>query len=102
MNHIYKKVWSRVRGCFVAVSEAMASAAQTCGKAAVITAAVTLIPSYVFATTVDGETYWNNIAFSFHDNGSSLIHSDYVINGSLTVPDRGSGWTFQAVRTSVV
>ena len=25
MNHIYKKVWSRVRGCFVAVSEAMTS-----------------------------------------------------------------------------
>ena len=23
MNHIYKKVWSRVRGSFVAVSEAM-------------------------------------------------------------------------------
>ena len=96
MNHIYKKVWSRVRGCFVAVSEAMTSAGQTCGKAAVITAAVTLIPSCVFATTVDGETNWNNIAFSFHDNGSSMIHSDYVINGSLTVPDRGSGWTFIA------
>ena len=96
MNHIYKKVWSRVRGCCVAVSEAMTSAGQTCGKAAVITAAVTLIPSCVFATTVDGETNWNNIAFSFHDNGSSMIHSDYVINGSLTVPDRGSGWTFIA------
>ena len=96
MNHIYKKVWSRVRGCFVAVSEAMTSAGQTCGKAAEITAAVTLIPSCVFATTVDGETNWNNIAFSFHDNGSSMIHSDYVINGSLTVPDRGSGWTFIA------
>ena len=96
MNHIYKKVWSRVRGCFVAVSEAMTSAGQTCGKVAVITAAVTVIPSCVFATTVDGETHWNNIAFSFHDNGSSMIHSDYVINGSLTVPDRGSGWTFIA------
>ena len=96
MNHIYKKVWSRVRGSFVAVSETMTSAGQTCGKAAVITAAVTVIPSCVFATTVDGETNWNNIAFSFHDNGSSMIHSDYVINGSLTVPDRGSGWTFIA------
>ena len=96
MNHIYKKVWNRARCCFVAVSEAMTSAGQTCGKAAVITTAVTLIPSCVFATTVDGETNWNNIAFSFHDNGSSMIHSDYVINGSLTVPDRGSGWTFIA------
>ena len=97
MNHVYKKVWSRVRGCFVAVSEAMTSAAQTCGKTtAVIAASVALVPSCVFATTVDGETNWNNIAFSFHDNGSSMIHSDYVINGSLTVPDRGSGWTFIA------
>ena len=97
MNHIYKKVWSRVRGSFVAVSEAMTSACQTCGKTtAVIAASVALVPSCVFATTVDGETNWNNIAFSFHDNGSSMIHSDYVINGSLTVPDRGSGWTFIA------
>ena len=97
MNHVYKKVWSRVRGCFVAVSEAMTSACQTCGKTtAVIAASVALVPSCVFATTVDGETNWNNIAFSFHDNGSSMIHSDYVINGSLTVPDRGSGWTFIA------
>ena len=97
MNHVYKKVWSRVRGCFVAVSEAMTSACQSCGKTtAVIAASVALVPSCVFATTVDGETNWNNIAFSFHDNGSSMIHSDYVINGSLTVPDRGSGWTFIA------
>ena len=97
MNHVYKKVWSRVRGCFVAVSEAMTSACQTCGKTtAVIAASVALVPSCVFATTVDGEINWNNIAFSFHDNGSSMIHSDYVINGSLKVPDRGSGWTFIA------
>ena len=36
MNHIYKKVWSRVRGCFVAVSEAMTSVSQTGGKLAIV------------------------------------------------------------------
>lgn len=41
MNRIFKKVWNRRRGCFVAVSEAKTSAGQRAGKAAgiVITAA---------------------------------------------------------------
>ena len=37
MNKIFKKVWNRKRGCFVAVSEAMTAASQNAGKAAVIT-----------------------------------------------------------------
>ena len=50
MNKIFKKVWNRKRGCFVAVSEAMSSAAQSSGKATVITAGLVLglvsTPSY--------------------------------------------------------
>ena len=50
MNKIFKKVWNRRRGCFVAVSEAMSSAAQSSGKATVITAGLVLglvsTPSY--------------------------------------------------------
>ena len=42
MNKIFKKVWNRRRGCFVAVSEAMSSAAQSSGKATVITAGLVL------------------------------------------------------------
>ena len=38
MNKIFKKVWNRRRGCFVAVSEAMTAASQNAGKAAVVTA----------------------------------------------------------------
>ena len=36
MNKIYKKIWNRSRGCFVAVSEAMTAANQCSGKAVVI------------------------------------------------------------------
>ena len=50
MNKIFKKVWNKRRGCFVAVSEAMTAASQNTGKAAVITAGLALAlastPSY--------------------------------------------------------
>ena len=50
MNKIFKKVWNRRRGCFVAVSEAMTAASQNAGKATVITAGLLLgfvsTPSY--------------------------------------------------------
>ena len=97
MNRIYKKVWNRARCSFVAVSEAVTSASQTGGKKAAVIAAGTLIPfSALAATVVNGDTNWNDIDHLFHDNGSSMILSDYQINGSLTVPNRGDGWTFIA------
>ena len=43
MNKIFKKVWNRKRGCFVAVSEAMTAASQNAGKAAVITVGLALV-----------------------------------------------------------
>ena len=50
MNKIFKKIWNRKRGCFVAVSEAMTAASQNTGKAAVITVGLALAlastPSY--------------------------------------------------------
>ena len=99
MNKIFKKVWNRKRGCFVAVSEAMTAASQS-SKTSVIIGSALLLSSMMVANaavTVNGDTSWNDIAFSFHDNGSSMIGSDYVINGSLTVPYRGqTGWTFVA------
>ena len=42
MNKIFKKVWNRKRGCFVAVYEAMTAAIQNAGKAAVITVGLAL------------------------------------------------------------
>lgn len=98
MNKIFKKVWNRRRGCFVAVSEAMTAASQS-SKTSVIIGSALLLSGMMAANaavTVNGNTSWNDIDYLFHDNGSSMIHSDYVINGSLTVPYRGSGWTFIA------
>ena len=36
MNKIFKKIWNQSRECLVAVSEAMTSAGQTCGKLAIV------------------------------------------------------------------
>ena len=98
MNKIFKKVWNKRRGCFVAVSEAMPAASQS-SKTSVIVGSALLLSSMMTANaaTINGNASWNDIAFSFHDNGSSMIRSDYVINGSLTVPYRGqTGWSFIA------
>ena len=98
MNKIFMKIWNRKRGCFVAVSEAMTAASQS-SKTSVIVGSALLMScmTAVNAATINGNTSWNDIAFSFHDNGSSMIRSDYVINGSLTVPYRGqTGWSFIA------
>ena len=42
MNKIYKKIWNRSRGCFVAVSEAMTAASQS-SKAGVIIGTVAFL-----------------------------------------------------------
>ena len=42
MNKIFKKVWNRSRGCFVAVSEAMTAASQS-SKAGVIIGTVAFL-----------------------------------------------------------
>ena len=44
MNKIYKKVWSKLRGCFVAVSEALGSS-QSHGKTAILIGGLTAIAS---------------------------------------------------------
>ena len=98
MNKIFKKIWNRKRGCFVAVSEAMTAASQRYKTSVIVGSALLMsCMTAVNAATINGNTAWNDIAFSFHDNGSSMIRSDYVINGSLTVPYRGqTGWSFIA------
>ena len=56
MNRIYKKVWSKLRGCFVAVSEALGSN-QSRGKlaAAVVLAVASTSPA--FATNYTDQTF---------------------------------------------
>ena len=58
MNKIFKKIWNKHRGCFVAVSEAMTSASQRAGKASVVVGAVSLLMSLPTAnalTTINGD-----------------------------------------------
>ena len=81
MNKIFKKIWNRKRGCFVAVSEAMTAASQRYKTSVIVGSALLMsCMTAVNAATINGNTAWNDIAFSFHDNGSSMIRSDYVIN----------------------
>lgn len=49
MNKIFKKIWNKRRGCFVAVSEAMTSASQNVGKAAAVIGTI----SFIFAGAVN-------------------------------------------------
>ena len=51
MNRIFKKIWNRHRGCFVAVSEAMTAAGQRAGKATVVVGTVGLMFSGLVQAT---------------------------------------------------
>ena len=58
MNRIFKKIWNKHRGCFVAVSEAMTSASQRAGKAAITVALGAMAASAVQAAYVyNGDWY---------------------------------------------
>ena len=68
MNKIFKKVWNRRRGCFVAVSEAMTAASQS-SKTSVIIGSALLLSGMMAANaavTVNGNTSWNDIDYLFH------------------------------------
>ena len=45
MNKIFKKIWNRARGCFVAVSEAVSSLSQNGGKTSCLLVAAVLANS---------------------------------------------------------
>ena len=84
MNHVYKKVWSRVRCCFVAVSEAMTSACQNAGKAMLISSALApfFISSSVNALEVlSGEVGTNQIR---SQNKYGAVYDNVTVNGNLT------------------
>ena len=51
MNKIFKKIWNKRRGCFVAVSEAMSSVCQ--GKTKAVLAASLLLVAQVPAFALD-------------------------------------------------
>ena len=90
MNKIFKKVWNRRRGCFVAVSEAMTAASQNTGKAAVITAGLALAlastPSYaIYKHIYAGEsTAGQNLDYAEQDYSLNL-HGNYTVGAGSNV-----------------
>ena len=84
MNKIFKKVWNRRRGCFVAVSEAMSSVCQ--GKTKAVLAASLLLVAQVPAfalVTINGDVVGKDPQFQFQGRGPALADS-HTINGNLT------------------
>ena len=90
MNKIFKKVWNRKRGCFVAVSEAMTAASQNAGKAAVITVGLALalasMPSYaIYKHIYAGEsTAGQNLDYAEQDYSLNL-HGNYTVGAGSNV-----------------
>ena len=83
MNKIYKKIWNRSRGCFVAVSEAMTSASQNAGKAMLISAALApfFVPNNVNALEVlSGDVGTNQIK---SQNKYGALNDSVTVNGNL-------------------
>ena len=84
MNKIFKKVWNRRRGCFVAVSEAMSSVCQ--GKTKAVLAALLLLFAQVPAfalVTINGDVVGKDPQFQFQGRGPALADS-HTIHGNLT------------------
>ena len=90
MNKIFKKVWNRKRGCFVAVSEAKTAASQNAGKAAVITVGLALAlastPSYaIYKHIYAGEsTAGQNLDYAEQDYSLNL-HGNYTVGAGSNV-----------------
>ena len=87
MNKIFKKVWNRRRGCFVAVSEAMTAASQNAGKAAVVTAGLVLglmsTPTYAIYKHIYGQsTAGQNLDYAEQDYSLNLWGNYTVGAGS--------------------
>ena len=91
MNRIFKKVWSKVRGCYVAVSEATGcKQSHKLGKAALIVGAIAT-SSVVSASTIElssgshqyGDLVGNDKIILHHLVDKVVIKSIYSPNGTL-------------------
>ena len=76
MNKIYKKIWNKARGCFVAVSEAVSSACQRAGKPTIIGISSLLLPLTTHAAvTLEGNHSFDEMIYSKHHIMASGLHS---------------------------
>ena len=94
MNKIFKKIWNKRRGCFVAVSEAMTSASQRAGKAV-----VTVALGAMTVGSVQGAYVHNGDWYKGTLNGRNMhehpLASDMTINGNFYFThDNGVGDNF--------
>lgn len=86
MNKIFKKVFNRSRGVFVAVSEAMTAASQSTGKAVAVVIGALLLTMQLPANalvTINGDVVGKDPQFNFQGRGPALADS-HTINGNLT------------------
>ena len=103
MNKIYKKVFNRSRGVFVAVSEAVSSASQQNKKSVLVAAAVlSVIASPAVAlTTIDGDVFGKDSRIPFQSRGTALSDST-TINGNYTWNiDRSEGFRHGVLTISI-
>ena len=85
MNKIFKKIWNQSRGCFVAVSEAMATANQCSGKAVVIGSLGLLLLANVQAAdeyTHEGDYYKRDHSGPYNNTHDYTKATHMTITGS--------------------
>ena len=103
MNKIFKKVFNRSRGVFVAVSEAVSSASQQNKKSVLVAVAVlSVIASPAVAlTTIDGDVFGKDSRIPFQSRGTVLSDST-TINGNYTWNiDRSEGFRHGVLTISI-
>lgn len=103
MNKIFKKVFNRPRGVFVAVSEAVSSASQQNKKSVLVAAAVlSVIASPAVAlTTIEGDVFGKDSRIPFQSRGTVLSDST-TINGNYTWNiDRSEGFRHGVLTISI-
>ena len=103
MNKIFKKVFNRSRGVFVAVSEAVSSASQQNKKSVLVAATVlSVIASPAAAlTTIDGDVFGKDSRIPFQSRGTALSDST-TINGNYTWNiDRSKGFRHGVLTISI-
>ena len=85
MNKIFKKVWNRRRGCFVAVSEAITAARQNTGKATVLIGSIGLLlsGSSQAAVVINGNVHDADSRLPNKHNHIFFISEDTTINGNF-------------------
>ena len=85
MNKIFKKIWNRARGCFVAVSEAMTSASQSAGKTTVLLGSIGLLLTGVShaAVVINGNVLNADSRLPNKYNHIFFISEDTTINGNF-------------------